>query len=171
MRVLEPPTAHEALPPFDVRRMCDADLDEVMKVERRAFKHPWSTELFQRELMHEWSTILVAVTRATGRVQRPDQGQPVLGFIIYWLVHDEVHVLNVATDPDWRRQGIGRRLLVAAVEQGRARGARLITLEVRRSNFSALSLYRDMGFRAVGIRPNYYVDEGEDAVVMNLEVD
>ncbi len=94
----------------------------------------------------------------------------VVGFVIFWLVHDEVHILNVAIHPTVRRQGIGRLLMVEALERGRANGASLVTLEVRRSNFGALGLYRDLGFRPVGIRPNYYVDEGEDAVVMILDL-
>jgi len=132
-----------------------------MRVERLAFKSPWSAELFQRELLHDWSTILIA-----GPPGEPD----VYGFLIYWSVHDEVHILNIATDPLHRRRRVARRLMVAALEQGRARGARLVTLEVRRSNLPAITLYRDLGFRAVGIRPNYYADEGEDAVVMNLDL-
>ncbi len=144
-----------------------ADLDDVMVVERRAFRHPWSTELFRRELLHDWSTVLLC----SGRTATGVPGLPaVLGFVIFWLVHDEVHVLNLAVHPAARRQGLARRLMTAAIEQGRTGGATLVTLEVRRSNFPAISLYRDLGFRPVGIRPNYYVDEGEDAVVMSLDL-
>ncbi len=151
----------------EIRKMEAADLDGVMVVERQAFRHPWSTELFRRELMHDWSTILVGAGRPTSAVP----GQPaVLGFVIYWLVHDEVHILNLAVHPVARRSGLGRRLMVEAIERGRRAGASLVTLEVRRSNFPALALYRDLGFRPVGIRPNYYVDEGEDAVVMILDL-
>ncbi len=145
--------------------MVASDLDPVMRVERLAFKSPWSPELFQRELLHDWSTILIAAPAGAG------PGEPsIYGFVIYWTVHDELHVLNIATDPVHRRKSVARRLMVAAIEQGRARGARLVTLEARRSNLPAITLYRDLGFRAVGIRPNYYADEGEDAVVMNLEL-
>ncbi len=143
------------------------DLDDVMAVERAAFRHPWSSELFRRELMHDWSTVLLCLSRPAGRTE----GAPrVLGFIIFWLVHDEVHVLNVATHPAVRRQGIGRLLMSQAIERGRRTGASLVTLEVRRSNAGALALYRELGFRPIGIRPNYYVDEGEDAVVMILDL-
>ena len=148
-----------------IRRMVARDLEPVMRVERLAFKTPWSAELFQRELSHDWSTILIAAP--PGSVAGEDS---IYGFLIYWVVHDEVHVLNIATDPPHRRRNVARRLMLAAIEQARARGARLVTLEVRRSNLPAASLYRDLGFRSVGIRPNYYADEGEDAVVMNLEL-
>jgi ribosomal-protein-alanine N-acetyltransferase len=153
----------EPLEPLDlaIRRMTPGDLELVMRVERLAFKNPWSSELFQRELLHDWSTILIA---------GPAGDPAVLGFVIYWSVHDEVHILNIATDPLHRRRNVARRLMQAVLEQGRARAARLATLEVRRSNLPAITLYRTLGFRAVGIRPNYYADEGEDAVVMNLEL-
>lgn len=143
--------------------MVPDDLDEVMAIERRAFKHPWSSELFRRELQHDWSTILVA--------ERPEMdGMRLLGFIIFWLIYDEVHILNVATDSAERRKGIARTLLSECVERGRARGARLATLEVRRSNAGAIRLYESFGFRSAGIRPNYYADEGEDAIVMLLDL-
>lgn len=157
---LEPADHGEPLE-LAIRRMAPGDLELVMRVERLAFKNPWSSELFQRELLHDWSTILVA---------GPKDDPTILGFLIFWSVHDEVHILNIATDPLHRRRNVARRLMVAALDQGRTRGARLATLEVRRSNLPAITLYRTLGFRAVGIRPNYYADEGEDAVVMNLDL-
>ena len=82
-------------PKFELRRMRPDDLEEVMVIERAAFRHPWSTELFRRELEHDWSTILVCVepltSAAGGRAT-----ERIVGFLIYWLVHDEVHILNVA---------------------------------------------------------------------------
>lgn len=149
---------------FELRRMTPVDLESVLRVERLAFQHPWSRELFERELLHDWSTILLAVPPDTSTAA------PIYGFVIYWLVHDEVHILNVAVDPHQRRRGIARRLMLGAIEQGRGHCARLVTLEVRQSNMSAIALYSDLGFRAVGTRPNYYQDEGEDAVVMNLNL-
>lgn len=145
---------------FQFRRMVATDLDEVMRVEKLAFSHPWSTALFERELEHDWSTILLA--------EEPGQdGKPLLlGFVIFWLVHDEVHVLNVAVDPKHRRRGVARALLCECLRRGQVHGAVLATLEVRKSNAGALALYGGLGFRQVGVRPNYYVDEGEDAIVM-----
>ncbi|HEY3447860.1 MAG TPA: ribosomal protein S18-alanine N-acetyltransferase [Myxococcales bacterium] len=145
-----------------LRRMVPADLETVMVLERAAFKHPWSTELFARELEHDWSTVLVAE-------ETLPQGLRIVGFVIFWLVHDEIHVLNVATDPAERGRGIARALLDECFAQGKAKGAHLATLEVRRSNESALRLYDRYGFRRVGVRPNYYADEGEDAIVMLME--
>jgi ribosomal-protein-alanine N-acetyltransferase len=138
-----------------------ADLDRVMAINRDSFLHPWSEDLMRRELYHDWSTILLAVAE--------DPPRPALaGFIVFWLVHDEVHVLNVAVAPEHRRRGVARALMREAAARGRARGARLVTLEVRRSNEPALALYRRLGYREVGVRPRYYAEEGEDAIVMDL---
>nr|WP_242395323.1 ribosomal protein S18-alanine N-acetyltransferase [Anaeromyxobacter sp. SG63] len=140
------------------------DLDRAVEIEKSGFRHPWSRDLLARELSHAWSTVLVA-EEDPGR-----GGGGIVGFIVFWLVHDEVHVLNVATATEARRRGIGRALMDAAVEAGRKRGARLATLEVRRTNVPAIALYRALGYREIGIRPNYYADEGEDAIVMLLDL-
>ncbi len=154
----------EETPAFQVRVMTAGDLARVLEIEQVAFRNPWSADLLRRELGHDWSTILVA--------EEPGpRGQLTLvGFVIFWVVHDELHVLNVATAPEHRNRGVARTVLEAALDQGRSKRCTLATLEVRRSNAAALGLYRDFGFRPVGIRPNYYVDEGEDAIVMVLDL-
>src|SRR2546423_5780879 len=160
--------AVRARPRLEIRRMTAADLEEVMVIERAAFRHPWSPELFRRELEHDWSTILVALeplTSASGR-----GSERIVGFLIYWLVHDEVHVLNVAVAPEQRRKGVARMLMADTEKRAQQAGAALLTLEVRRSNQAALGLYREVDYRAVGVRPDYYVDEGEDAIVMVKEL-
>jgi len=140
--------------------MRPGDLDRVMAINSASFQHPWSADLIRRELFHEWSTILLAVDEgAAGEV---------LGFIVFWVVHDEVHVLNVAVAEEQRRRGVARALMGEAALRGRARGARLVTLEVRRSNAPALALYRALGYRDVAVRPRYYAEEDEDAIVMEL---
>jgi ribosomal-protein-alanine N-acetyltransferase len=164
--VRRPETIDQPVPATDawqLRRMQVGDLDEVMHIERLAFTHPWSAELFRRELTHDWSTVLIAE-------RHDEEGRHLGGFIIYWLVHDEVHVLNVATAPSLRRQGVARKLLAECLELGRRAGARLATLEVMRTNLSAIRLYESFHFRSVGVRPNYYADEGEDAIVMVLDM-
>ncbi|HZZ84660.1 MAG TPA: ribosomal protein S18-alanine N-acetyltransferase [Anaeromyxobacteraceae bacterium] len=143
------------------------DLERVMEIELQAFSHPWSAELFRRELTHPWSTILLATEpRDEGAAAR----EHVLGFVIYWLVHDELHVLNVAVAREERRRGVARALLDEMTGRGRQAGAVMATLEVRRSNRPAIALYEGLGYRQAGIRPNYYVDEGEDAIVMNADL-
>lgn len=150
---------------WSLRRMTEEDLPAVMDVQRGAFKHPWSPDLVKRELSHDWSTILLL---EEDRAKAPG-GRELLGLSIFWIVHDELHVLNVATAIPHRRRGVARALMAATLATARSRGCSLATLEVRKSNEGALALYKELGFRPVGVRPNYYVDEGEDAVVMVLD--
>jgi ribosomal-protein-alanine N-acetyltransferase len=138
-----------------------SDLDEIMEIERLSFRAPWSRQVFVEELDREWAHVDVLKERAPG---------PVLAFVNYWLVRDEVHILNIAAHPDQRRRGHASRLLSHVIEFSKRQGCRYITLEVRRSNHGAIRLYRKFGFRPVGIRPNYYVEDNEDAIVMLLEL-
>lgn len=152
-RLEEPGFAHS----FRIRQMTLEDLGAVDALDRASFKHPWSMELLRRELAHEWSTIYLA--------EEPEEDR-LLGFIVFWLVADEIHVLNLAVHPFHRRRGVAGAMLEAALERARQKKCSLATLEVRRSNEAALNLYRRFGFRQVGVRKNYYTDEGEDAIVM-----
>ena len=150
-------------PSFRMRKMTLSDLPGVMEIENQAFSNPWSVDMVKKELSQEWSTILLAE-------EHTPAGWILRGFAIFWLVHDELHILNVATHRDVRRQGIGRQVMDAVIDFGRAHRCRIATLEVRRSNEPALALYRALGFRAVGMRPNYYTDNREDAVVMIMDL-
>jgi [ribosomal protein S18]-alanine N-acetyltransferase len=139
------------------------DLDEVMEIERLSFKAPWPRQVFIEELDRDWAHVDVV------RVRTPAGGR-VVAFCNYWLVRDEVHILNIAAHPQERRKGHAARLLGHVVEFARRHGCRYVTLEVRRSNHGAIKLYRAHGFRPVAIRPNYYVEDNEDAIVMLLEL-
>ena len=138
--------------------MQPADLDQVLQVEAACFLHPWSAEAFRRELEHGWSTILVATE---GRI---------VGFLIFWLVHDEIHILNVATDPPHRRRGVARLLLAETGRRAAAADCALITLEVRRSNLAGLALYAQLGYERTAVRKGYYEAENEDAIVMTRQL-
>lgn len=144
---------------FRIRRMLPADLPAVMDIQRGAFTTPWSEDMVRKELTQEWSTVLLVEA----------EGNAPLGFVIFWLVHDELHILNVAVKVEQRRQGIGRTAMEAALAFGREHRCRLATLEVRRGNVAAIALYEHLGFRTVGLRPRYYADNQEDAVVMVLD--
>ena len=144
---------------IEIAPMQPADLDAVEEIERHSFRSPWPAQVFAEELTREWARIDVA--RERGRV---------IGFVDYWLVHDEIHLLAIAVHPDVRRRGVGARLLDHLLDLGRARGSALITLEVRRSNTPAIGLYERAGFVVVGVRPRYYQEDGEDALVMTLEL-
>jgi ribosomal-protein-alanine N-acetyltransferase len=147
--------------PFEIEAMQLGDLDGVMEIERSAFKTPCSPQVFLEEMARDWAFVDVVRDRATRRV---------VAFANYWLVADEVHLLNLATAPADRRAGHASRLLAHLIELGRSRSCRLVTLEVRRSNAAALRIYRRFGFSAVGVRPNYYAEDQEDAIVMLLEL-
>jgi [ribosomal protein S18]-alanine N-acetyltransferase len=136
-----------------------AHVDAVMDVERLAHRTPWSRQVFVEELHREWAHVDLVL-----------DGDKVLAFCNYWLVHDEVHILNVATHPDQRRKGYARRLLEHVLHYAKRKSCRFITLEVRRANHGAQELYRLLGFGQIGVRPRYYADDGEDAIVMMLEL-
>jgi ribosomal-protein-alanine N-acetyltransferase len=113
------------------------------------------------ELKKSWSHLWVARDSAPG---------PALGFLLAWSVADELHVINVATHPDFRRRGVGRALLCHALEHAGRSRARLVLLEVRRSNTPAIALYRANGFSMTSVRRGYYA-ENEDAIEMMLAMD
>jgi ribosomal-protein-alanine N-acetyltransferase len=133
-----------------------ADVPAVHEIERLSFSTPWPVHAFEQELKGNRLARYV-VARA---------GQRVVGFAGIWLMVDEAHVTTFGVHPDWRRQGIGRQLLLNLVELSVAIGARRMTLEVRASNGAAQELYRQFGFEVTGRRPRYYTDDGEDALVM-----
>ena len=146
---------------FSIEPMRLGDLDDVMEIEKLSFKSPWSGQVFLEEMARDWAHVDVVRDLARRRA---------VAFGNYWQVADEVHLLNLATHPEARRAGHASRMLAHIVAFGRAQGCRLITLEVRRSNAAALRLYRRYGFRAVGVRPNYYAEDQEDAIVMLLDL-
>lgn len=147
-----------ALERLRARRMSRADLPAVVAIERRSFPRPWSVAAFERELDLPWSTVEVAVEQTLG-------GERIVGYVAWWRVADEVHLMNVAVHPDARRRGVGRwlvdRVLAAA---GRVR-ARAVLLEVRCDNTGARRLYDETGFRPIGLRRGYY-GPGQDALVL-----
>ncbi|MBN1203459.1 MAG: ribosomal protein S18-alanine N-acetyltransferase [Myxococcaceae bacterium] len=163
MRQMREEAPREREHPFLIRRMTDEDMPAVIALEQASFRSPWSPELLRRELEHDWSTVLLVEELLPGGEKR------LLGLAIFWIVQDEVHILNVATAPEHRRRGVGRAVMDEVLARGRERRCSLATLEVRRSNEAAIGLYRSLGFRSVGVRPNYYVEEKEDALVMLLD--
>jgi ribosomal-protein-alanine N-acetyltransferase len=139
------------------------DLSEVLAIEVACFSLPWTREMFQNELVEgALGGILVARVLAAGAPP------PIVGYICVWRVGDELQINNLAVHPRWRKRGIARALLQAALEQARQDGARVAFLEVRASNLAAQRLYRGFRFEAVGIRPRYYTHPVEDAVIMRL---
>jgi len=137
--------------------MTPADLDGVMEVERLSYLTPWSREAFASELLQRYTIYLVART-----------GDRVVGFAGMHVVWEDAHVTNIAVHPRNRGRGLGERLLRELIRRASVRGARRMTLEVRRSNETAQRLYRKLGFitEPGAVRKGYYTDTCEDAIVM-----
>ncbi|MGM0577767.1 MAG: ribosomal protein S18-alanine N-acetyltransferase [Myxococcota bacterium] len=133
------------------------DLPEVLAVERMSFADPWPEEVFKAELRHCWSHCRVLRRREDGHI---------IGYLVFWSVADEVHLLNIAVEPSERHHQHGRALVDYMLQFAREHHARFVTLEVRRSNEAAVHLYEGCGFKQVGVRPQYYANDGEDAIVM-----
>jgi ribosomal-protein-alanine N-acetyltransferase len=132
------------------------DVPAVHEIERLSFRTPWPARAFEQELRGN----------RLARYLAARAGDAVVGFAGVWLMVDDAHVTTFSVHPDWRRQGIGRQLLLNLAELSGTIGARRMTLEVRPSNVAAQALYRAFGFEIVGRRPHYYTDDGEDALIM-----
>ena len=139
-----------------VAPMRTRDLRGVLRIEAAVFPEPWSHRLFVEEL-----------AQRTSRAYRAAWiGTQIVGFAGLMLIDDEAHVNNIAVDPHWQGRGLGGVLLSDLVRTALDRGARHLTLEVRVGNEPAIALYRRFGMAPVGVRPNYYPETGDDALIM-----
>jgi ribosomal-protein-alanine N-acetyltransferase len=145
-----------------IRNATHSELPRILEIERLAFPTPWSLNSFQRELSLPFSRLMIAMSAE-------DEREPARGFLCRWLAADEYHILNIAVHPDFRRAGLGAELMRYAIAEAKEKRARLITLEVRRSNFPARCLYRKFDFEEQRLRRHYY-GPGEDAIVMELRL-
>jgi [ribosomal protein S18]-alanine N-acetyltransferase len=155
-----------ALGELDGFRLRDArgeDLDALMRIEIRAHQAPWTSEVFRRELELDWSHVWLLVD--DGR-----EGQAA-GLLVFWVIGDEVHILDVAVDPDYRRRGLAKAMLEVLLSIAAAEPVALMTLEVRVGNTPAQRLYQTLGFEILGRRPKYYQDNDEDAFVMSRTIE
>jgi [ribosomal protein S18]-alanine N-acetyltransferase len=150
-----------ARPPVALRiePMTVDDIPAVHAIERSSFVVPWPDDAYRNELV---TNRLASYVVARG-------GDEVVGFAGLWVMVDEAHITTFAVHPRWRRRGVGQRLLLRLLELANDRRAREATLEVRLSNMPARRLYEKYGFRPVGIRPRYYSDNGEDALIMTTD--
>lgn len=144
---------------INIRRMQSTDIDAVLVVENKAFTTPWSRVAFEEEIgNNDLAHYLVLV-----------DGDRVVGYAGFWLVIDEAHVTNIALDPGYHSKGLGTLLLEHMIVNAKLLGAASMTLEVRPSNAAARKLYSKRGFVERGVRPNYYAELGEDAIIMWLD--
>jgi ribosomal-protein-alanine N-acetyltransferase len=142
--------------PVRLRRLAYADLPAVLAIERRSFQTPWSLAMFVLELSKPSGICLAAATE-----------DGLAGYLVCSRYADVWHLMNVAVEPDRRRQGIATTLMDRLFDEA-GRDARY-TLEVRTSNHVAIAMYERFGFRSAGHRRRYYHDNGEDALIMWLE--
>jgi ribosomal-protein-alanine N-acetyltransferase len=142
-----------------IRRMTLEDIPAVHEIDMLSFSLPWSERSFRFELTEN--------PLARGWVAEVD-GQ-VAAMLLLWFIVDEAHIATIAVHPDFRRQGLGEQILLSAVRAVHVEGARRVFLEVRAGNVAAQALYKKYGFEIAGVRPRYYRDNDEDALLMNLE--
>ena len=141
-----------------VREMKEPDLEEVLEIEKKSFADPWSRRLFKETLLFPHSVNFV-LRGASGVL---------LGYINFYLIGEEAHMLNLAIHADWRKKGLAAYLLEYAIDLLKRRGAAHFFLEVREGNLDAIRLYGGFGFQMIGRRKHYYVVTNEDALVMHL---
>jgi ribosomal-protein-alanine N-acetyltransferase len=135
------------------------DLAEVIRLDHASFSLPWPESSFRFEIeKNECSRCWVALLDSK-----------IVGIMVAWLIVDEIHIATFAVDPAYRRQGIAQKLLAHTLIDGLRSGGVKGFLEVREGNLAARELYEKFGFEDVGIRKNYYKDNGENAVMLNLE--
>jgi ribosomal-protein-alanine N-acetyltransferase len=148
---------------YELVPMDRSHLDEVCAIELESYENPWARTAFESELgKNPASFARVALTT--------DTPSRVAGYCIAWILFEHVHIQNVAVHPEHRRRGLGRLLLLQALEEGRVRGATSALLEVRPSNEAARRLYRALGFVETGRRREYYAGPREDALLLRKEL-
>ncbi len=140
-----------------------ADLAAIVAIEARSFPFPWPPEFFLAEFGQPHSTTIVA---------RPAVGEDhqIIGYLIFWTLFDEMHILNLAVHPSYRRRGVARQLFTEAIRRARSRGCQTAWLEVRPSNEAARQLYQSLGFQLLMTRKRYYDDTGEDALILTRQL-
>ncbi len=142
-----------------IRRMTLDDVPVVIELDKLSFSLPWPERSFRYELTDNpasrgW------VAESDGRV---------VAMLVAWLLVDEAHIATISTHPDFRRQGIAKKLLAYALQHMKSEGAVTSFLEVRAGNLAAQEMYGKFGYKVSGRRKRYYKDNDEDAVLMTLE--
>ncbi len=185
--------------PYSVRLMCREDIAQVAEIDREAFPTLWPPVNYHHELQNALAHYIVVrddqktveetpslpkrgLYRVITRVRELfHRGPPladaspvlarqyVVGFAGLWIMADEAHIINIAVREFYRRQGIGELLLISSINLAAELRARILTLEVRASNTAAQALYSKYGFKQVGLRRGYYIDDKEDAILMSTE--
>ena len=149
--------------PIHIRPMRLEDIPQVQAIDQVSFTLPWPKSAYYYELNENPNSFLFVAEE-----QQPGGEASVVGLVVVWMILDEAHIATIAVHPDFRGQGTGGRLLVAALVEAIRRRASLATLEVRAGNLVAQQLYRRFHFETAGSRPRYYRDNYEDALIMTV---
>jgi ribosomal-protein-alanine N-acetyltransferase len=142
-----------------LRKMTLDDVEQVVAIDQASFGLPWPPRSFLFEL-NENQAARCWVAELDGRIA---------AMLVAWFIVDEIHIATIATHPDFRKQGIGEKLLSFTLQSAKEEGAISSFLEVREGNDAALNMYHKFGYVESGRRAGYYLDNGEDAILMTLE--
>ncbi len=141
-------------------------LPDILHIEEACFSAPWTRKMFEAELSgNPFAHFLLAKQFSPGEVGSVS----IVGYLCFWVVFEEVRLMNLAVIESMRHKGIARALVMQALAVGLAQAARCAVLELRASNHAAHALYRSLGFRDVTTRPTYYTNPIEDALLMELD--
>lgn len=151
--------------PYHIRPMLLSDVDAVMAIERHSFPSAWSEAGYRHELTANQQAHYVVL-----EVADKDSGRTLIGYAGHWIVAGEAHVSTIAVASAWRRRGLGAWLLLSIIFHALDCDAGVVSLEVREENHIAQALYARYGFVSVGRRRRYYRDTGEDAILMDLDL-
>ncbi len=147
-----------------IRPMQLEDVAEVRSIDVLSFSMPWPESSYRYELLENQASRSWVAEVVT------EQGEKkIVGMVVVWLVIDEAHIATIAVHPSFRGLGIGKKLLVTGLKEAIRLGMEEVTLEVRRGNLAAQSLYHQFGFQQVGVRPRYYRDNQEDALIYTVD--
>lgn len=144
------------------------DVNQVIAIDHASFSLPWPESAFLYEIKQNPSSQSWVAEVTLDPQPESQPASKIAGMIVTWFIIDEAHIATLAVHPEYRRLGIGRKLLVAALQSALRKGMAQATLEVRASNWAAQELYRQFKFEEVGRRKKYYKDNNEDAIIMTL---
>ena len=148
---------------YTLRPMLTEDIPQIIAIEKKSFPTPWSSYAFNCELCDNEFAYYFVLTPV-------EETSKIVGYGGMWIIIDEAHITNIAVAPAYRGKRLGELILNGLLGLAKLKGAVRMSLEVRVSNDKAQKLYKRIGFASAGIRPGYYIDTNEDAIIMWKEI-